>query len=172
MGRCATGFSGKGGQGFDERDVSFNGTEGHVIQELGFMGSREREAGLVLRLGTVRRKQTGCPGNRRVSTSCEEVGCTECTSSFLIKVVKDGRSTRRVGRSVGGFLTSELTLRLSSRGALIARAREPTGFLKCRVAMEGSGSREQSGQNELEEACNGEIYLGIDARAIHGGLFS
>lgn len=150
--------------------MSLRNGQRHVLGGLEIMGSGGRESRLVERCGTCRGRNLRCSSNSRVSVGCEGLGCIECTSSFLVKVVNDGRSTVVVGRSVGGFLCRGLTLALSSRGALVARTRGTTGFLKCRVFMEGSGSAGEDGCKMLEHIFGGEVRLTLKGSAFGGGL--
>lgn len=170
IGRCVQRFSVKAGHEPNGRDGSLTGRQGQAIQGLGGMGSKARGTTLITELGTVRRRHTTFPDKSRVSKDCHELGCVHCTSSFVLNMVNDGRSTLQVGRSVGSFLSRDLTLRLSRRGALVARANGSTGFLKCRVAMAQGGRRQQSIRKHLQHACNGHIQLGIDVTALQSGL--
>lgn len=170
--RCVRGFGGNGRETSGPREIGFRCNGDHTILGLGTMASERRHGSVIGRVGRFSGRETGVPYNISVSTGFEHLGCMQCTSSFLYTIVKAGGRTRTVGRSVGGFLTRGLSLRLSSRGALVARKEGSTGFLNCRVCVHGSMLAGEGGTNELAEPFGGGICLGVPARIVEGGLLS
>lgn len=168
--RCTLHFGGKGRERVAGRCGRLDSGVRHVLGDVGGVRSTSIELRLESRCRGLEHRERGVRDESDVSRACEELQCMECTSSFLVNIVKDGTRYIGVGSSVAGCVRRGLGLRLSRRGALVAGTRGPTGFLNFSISIHGSSTVGQSGGGIPTHCCGNGVILGITVRAIQGGL--